>query len=76
MSLFFKTRGEGKEFGSIVNESESLQGLYDVSFHLNPGKVQVKIYESTRVLHRVEQTHRTNSRIPILLMNSLTEGTT
>lgn len=38
------------------------------------GKVNLKLYESTKVLYRVEQVGRRSNKIPVLVMNNLTDG--
>jgi hypothetical protein len=49
-----------------------LRGLFEAAF-FGPGKVALKLYESTRLLYQVDQRGRKSSRIPILVMNNLTE---
>lgn len=38
------------------------------------GKVNLKIYESTKVLYKVDQVQRKSNKIPVLIMNNLTDG--
>lgn len=73
-NIFIKIVPENKEFTSIVEETESLRGLFETSFYLNPGKINLKIYESTKLLYQVDQRYRKHNRIPVLVMNNLTEA--
>ena len=38
------------------------------------GKNLIKIYESTKVLYKTDQTKRASDKIPVLIMNNLTDG--
>lgn len=72
-NIYIKVAGEVKEFVAIGEETESLRGLFEVGFLTNPGKIPLKLYESTRLLYQVDQRQRKSNRIPVLIMNNLTD---
>lgn len=72
-NIYFKTNFESKEFATITEETESIRGLFEVTFYL-AGKVNLKLYESTKVLYKTDQISRKTQKIPALIMNNLTDG--